>query len=728
MQFFHVAEENPEWTASQNSRTTIKKTAASFVIKEMCVTKPYYRQKMDKRTFKSLYVERDVSWMYFNERILQEARREEVPLLERLAFLGIYSNNLDEFFRVRVATLNRIVEYSGKEEHDRARQTLRQINRLNEQYDKQFVNAVREATEALKSANIILLNESETDEKQRAFIRSFYKEKMSGAVSPVWLKAIRQLNEAADDIIYLALRLSKRTPEEKSPVKDYALIELPVSEYGRFIQLPSRGGRKYLIYLDDVIRCCLPDIFPGMKYDTWEAYSFKFTKDAEMEIDTDLRAGLMQKIARGVKSRKRGAPIRLVFDAAMPKDILKRIMEKLSIGHLDTILPSGRYHNHKDLMKFPDCGRKELKFPLWHPIHKREFEGDSLLRLIRERDRFIHVPYHTSVSDIDLLSEAALSRDVKSIRTTLYRLAKDSKVIKALVCAARNGKKVTVVIELLARFDETSNIGWSKQMQEAGIHVIFGVEGLKIHGKVTHIGSANGDIAVVSTGNFHEGNACCYTDYLLMTARKTLVKEVKGVFDFIERPYLPSRFKELLVSPNEMRKKLLSLIRQEIRNHQDGKPAYILAKINHITDEKIIEKLYEAAAQGIKIELLVRGNCSMITGKKGMTENIRIHGIIDRYLEHSRILIFAHGGNEKYFIGSADWMPRNLDYRIEVMAPVYEPSIQKDLRRVIEYGMKDSAQGYIVDGSGRNMPVTPENGLPFRSQERLYKCYSEENR
>lgn len=683
---------------------------------------------MDKRTFRSLYVERDVSWMYFNERILQEARRKEVPLLERLAFLGIYSNNLDEFFRVRVATLNRIAEYSGKEDHDRARQTLRQINRLNEQYDKQFVNAVHEVTEALRSANIVLLNEGEADENQRTFVRDFYKEKISGTVSPVWLKAIRQLSEAADDIIYLALRLSKRIPDEKNPVKDYALIELPVSECDRFILLPSRGDRKYLIYLDDVIRCCLPDIFPGMKYDTWEAYSFKFTKDAEMEIDTDLRAGLMQKIARGVKSRKRGAPIRVVYDAAMPKDIFKRIMEKLSIGHLDTILPSGRYHNHKDLMKFPDCGRKELKFPLWRPIHKREFEGESLLRLIRERDRFIHVPYHSFDSYIDLLKEAAISRDVKSIRTTLYRLAKDSKVIKALVCAARNGKKVTVVIELLARFDEASNIGWSKQMQEAGIHVVFGVEGLKVHGKVTHIGSVNGDIAVISTGNFHEGNACCYTDYLLMTTRETLVKEVKGVFDFIERPYLPSRFKELLVSPNEMRKKLLSLIRQEIQNHQEGKPAYILAKINHVTDEKIIEKLYEAAAQGIKIKLLVRGNCSMTTGKKGMTENIRIHSIIDRYLEHSRILIFAHGGNEKYFIGSADWMPRNFDYRIEVMAPVYDPVIQKDLRRVIEYGMKDSAQGYIVDGSGRNLPVTPENGLPFRSQETLYKCYSEENK
>lgn len=682
---------------------------------------------MNKKNFRGLYIERDVSWMYFNERILQEARRKEVPLLERLTFLGIYSNNLDEFFRVRVATLNRIVEYSDKEDHNHAKLTLQQINLLNEQYSKLFANAVYEVTEALKAENIVLLNEIEIDDVQRSFIRNFYREQMSGTVSPIWFKSIKQLGEAADDMIYLALRLLKQNPDEKNLLKDYALIELPVREYGRFIQLPSQDNRKYLIYLDDIIRCCLPDIFPGMNYDFWEAYSFKFTKDAEMEIDNDLRTGLMQKIAKGVKSRRRGAPIRIIYDAAMPKDTLKRVLEKLSVDRLDTILPSGRYHNHKDLMKFPDCGRKDLKFPLWRPIHKKEFEGHSLLRLIREKDRFIHVPYHSFDSYIDLLREAAISREVKSIKTTLYRLAKDSKVIKALICAARNGKKVTVVIELMARFDEASNIDWSKQMQEAGIHVVFGVEGLKIHSKVTHIGSVNGDIAVVSTGNFHEGNACCYTDYLLMTARESIVKEIKTVFDFIERPYLSYNFKELLVSPNEMRKKLLGLIRQEIKNHQEGKPAYILAKINHVTDEKIIEKLYEASAQGIKIDLLVRGNCSIVTGKKGISENIRIHGIIDRYLEHSRILIFAHGGNEKYFIGSADWMPRNLDYRIEVMAPVYEPAIRQDLRRVIEYGMKDSAQGYIVDGSGRNLHVPIENGIRFRSQETLYQYYHKEN-
>ena len=461
-----------------------------------------------------------------------------------------------------------------------------------------------------------------------------------------------------------------------------------------------------------------------MEYNQVEAFSFKVTKDAEMEIDTDLRNGLMQKISKGVKSRKRGEPIRVLYDSLMPKDLLKRLMQKLNVDKLDTILPSGRYHNHKDFMKFPDCGRSDLRYPKWPSIHKREFQEESMLTLIRQRDRFIHVPYHSFDAYIQLLREAAISKEVKSIKTTLYRLAKDSQVIKALIGAAQNGKKVTVVIELLARFDEASNINWSKKMQDAGIHVIFGVEGLKIHSKITHISTRNGDVACISTGNFHEGNARMYTDYLLMTARRPIVKEVEQVFNFIEKPYLPVRFKELLVSPNEMKKKLIQLIDNEIKNQNKGKPAYILGKINHITDEEIVEKLYEASASGVTVDMLVRGNCSLVTGVPGVSDTIHLTGIIDRYLEHSRILIFANGGEEKYYIGSADWMPRNLDHRIEVLTPVYDPDIQADLRRVVAYGLKDTRQGRIVDGSGENRPLPLTEGEPsFRSQEALYQAY-----
>ncbi len=681
---------------------------------------------MNKNNLEKYFVERDISWMYFNERILQEAKKKDIPLLERLSFLGIYSNNLDEFFRVRVATLNRIVEYSDKSEKkecDKALQTIRQINKLNSRFSVQFEEAVKEVTESLKAENIYLINEKEMDENQQNYIHTFYQEKLNGAICPIWFNSIKQLDDQADDVIYLAIRLSKWEENRKRPTKNYALIELPVSEFGRFVRLPDKDGKSYLMYLDDVVRCCLPYIFTGTDYNQFEAYSFKFTKDAEMEMDTDLRNGMLQKISKGVKSRKKGEPIRVLYDSLMPRDVIKRVMEKLSIDKLDTILSSGRYHNHKDFMKFPDCGRKDLKYPQWEPIHKKEFNNQSLLKLIREKDRFIHVPYHSFDSYIQLLREAAISNEVKSIKTTLYRLAKDSKVIKALICAAQNGKKVTVVIELLARFDEASNINWSKKMQEAGIHVVFGVEGLKIHSKITHISTRRGDIACISTGNFHEGNARSYTDYLIMTARRPIVREVNSVFNFIEKPYLPVRFKELLVSPNEMRKKLIQFIDTEIKNINTGKPAYILVKINHITDAAIIDKLYEASSCGVQVKMLVRGNCSMVTGVPGVSENIQLSGIIDRYLEHSRILIFANGGEEKYFIGSADWMPRNLDNRIEVLTPVYEPEIQEDLKRVVEYGLHDTMQGRIVDGSGENRSC--ENGTEplFRSQEALYNHY-----
>ena len=681
---------------------------------------------INKKTLSEAYVDRDLSWMYFNRRILQEAAKPQVPLLERLSFLGIYSNNLDEFFRVRMATLGRIAECEDKSlrsEREHARQLIKQINKLNNKYAKEYEHAIHEVTRLLREENIFLLKEDELDEGQQLFVRQFYRQKLSGFVSPVWLSAVRQLTDETDENIYLAVKMQA----EGRKSFDYALIALPVAECGRFVRLPDKESGSYLMYLDDVIRYCLPMIFSGLNYVFFKAYAFKFTKDAEMEIDNDLRNGMLQKISKGVKSRKKGDALRVIYDADMPKDLLKRVMNKLNLDKLDTVLGGGRYHNHKDLMSFPDCGRKDLKYPAWEPVVKPELDGnESLLKLIQKGDRFIHVPYHSFDYYIRVLQEAAVSKEVKSIKTTLYRLAKDSKVVKALICAARNGKKVTVVIELLARFDEASNIGWSKKMQDAGIHVIFGVEGLKVHSKITHIGMKTGnDITCISTGNFHEGNARMYTDYMLMTAARNVVHDVNSVFIFIEKPYSPVRFKELLVSPNEMKQKFVKLINDEIKNKQAGKPAYILVKINHITDTAMVKKLYEASANGVPVKLLVRGNCSLMTGISGVSDTICINGIIDRYLEHSRIFIFAAGGEDKTFIGSADGMPRNLDNRVEVVTPVYDPLIKADLRKVIEFGLRDNCQGSIVDGSGENRPWTTENDVPFRSQEELYKSYKE---
>lgn len=674
------------------------------------------------------YIDRDLSWMYFNWRILQEATRENVPLLERLGFLGIYSNNLDEFFRVRMATLSRIAECEDKslrKESEHARKLIKRINRLNAVYAKEYEEALAGVRSRLRDEHIFLLNENELDEEQQRYVRRFFRQRLSGFVSPVWITAARQLTDETDDSIYLAVKMNT----EGRKAGDYALIELPVQVSGRFVRMPDRDGNKYLMYLDDVIRYCLPFIFGGLGYTHFEAYAFKFTKDAEMEIGNDLRTGVLQKISKGVKSRRKGDALRVIYDQDMPAALHKRVMNLLNLDKLDTVQAGGRYHNHKDLMAFPDCGRDDLKYPVWKPIVRPETNSsrDSVLRMVQEGDRFIHVPYHSFDYYIRLLQEAAIHKEVKSIKTTLYRLAKDSKVVKALICAARNGKKVTVVIELLARFDEASNINWSKKMQDAGVHVIFGVENLKVHSKITHIGMRNGsDIACVSTGNFHEGNARVYTDYMLMTAAKNIVRDVNAVFTFIEKPYMPVTFKELLVSPNEMKKKFVRLINNEIKNRQQGKPAYIKVKINHITEPEMVRKLYEASENGVRVDLLVRGNCSLVTGIPGKSDNIRICGIIDRYLEHSRIFIFANGGEKKCFIGSADWMPRNLDNRIEVVTPVYDAKIKEDLEKVIDYGLRDTMQGRIVDGTGENRPWTTEDGGAFRSQEQLYLHYREQ--
>ena len=681
-----------------------------------------------EKELKGAFVERDLSWMYFNHRILQEAEKKEVPILERMSFLGIYSNNLDEFFRVRMASLNRLAlskDKNIKADRERAKKTIKDINHLNACYNKEFEKAVDDITEELEAKGIRLLHETELNEEQQLFIRRLYLEKLNGSTNPIWLSQVKEIGATGDDGIFLAIKRMEWHEDKKKPKVDYALIAMPDKELGRFVRLPKSDGMENIMYLDDVIRYCLPMIFIGEGKATYEAYSFKFTKDAEMEMDNDLNSGVMQKVAKGVKSRKSGEPIRVIYDDSMPKELLKRIMSRLNIDTLDTIVSGGRYQNHKDLMAFPDCGRTDLKYPKWTPILKPELETEqSILDTIRQKDRFIHVPYHSFNSFIRVLREAALSPDVKAINVTLYRLAKASKVVKALICAARNGKKVTVVIELLARFDEESNIKWSKRLQEAGVEVVFGVEGLKIHSKLVYIQCKSGDIACIGTGNLHEGNAKVYTDYMMMTARPQIVREVKKVFEFISKPFKPVKFRELLVSPNEMKPKILRLISDEIRNAKEGLEAWIKVKINHITDEDVVAKLYEASQAGVKISLLVRGNCSLVPGLPGVSENISALGVIDTYLEHARILIFANGGSPKYFLGSADWMPRNLVNRIEVLTPVYDEQLQHDLERTIDYGLRDTTNARIVDGRGGNQF---KEGAPFRSQEQLYVDYLKES-
>ena len=695
-------------------------------------------------------IERDVSWMYFNHRILQEAQRPEVPLLERLNFIGIYSNNLDEFFRVRVATLNRIAENDHKflrDEVAAAKKTLKQISKLYAEYDEEFTRTVDSVFAELSASGIRLLEEDELDGRQLAWAGNFFEENLVGATSPIWMNKVDDLNLIADSAHYLAVILTRS--ESDRTVSSYAVLPIPTGRVGRYHRLPDDAdGNACVVALDDILRLMMGKFFVGLDFDKFDAYSFKFTRDAEMEIDNDFNESKMQKVQRGLASRRTGEPLRVMYDSEMPRELLRRVIRKLKLSPYDTIVPSRRYHNHKDLMSFPDCGRNDLKYPSRKPLDMlgnwRASMGETdrvpgIFEIISAADRFIHVPYHSFEAYLQLLREAAVSPKVKTIKISLYRLAKNSKVVEALIAAAHNGKRVTVVIELLARFDEESNIHWSGKMRDAGIEVIYGVEGLKVHGKLTHIKTMSGSYAVIGTGNFHEGNARSYTDVLLFTARPELVREVEKVFDFIASPFIPIKFRELLVAPNHMRGTLSRLIRTEIANARKGLPAYIRMKINHITDEDMIDLLYKASEAGVQIDIALRGNCSIISGQRGFSENIRICGIIDRYLEHSRILIFANGGQERVFLGSADWMPRNLDHRVEVLAPVYDPVIHDELRRIVDSALADTVQARVVDGSGDNrirtladLPEYLDASLQghavrsFRSQDELYRHYSEE--
>ena len=628
-----------------------------------------------------------------------------------------------------MASQNRVAEWDGKTGLREARtavEVVKQINKLNNRYVKDFELAVKQVNKALADRNICIISDSQADEEQVSYIRRYYQERIDGYIVPIWLSAVRHLDYETDEKIYLAVKACRVTGTGKY-VYDYAYFSLPVDSCGRFVLLPDKDGKSYIMYIDDAVRCCLPKVFEGNGFTSFSAFTFKFTRDAEMEIDNDQRSGILQKISKGLKSRKKGEPLRFIYDENMPEDLLRRVLGKLDLGERDTVLRGGRYQNHKDLMKFPSFPGSLLKYPTMPAIRRSSLEGPgSILERISRQDRFLHVPYHSFDTFIRVLHEAATSRNVSSIKITLYRLAKDSKVIRALIAAARNGKKVTVVIELLARFDEESNMKWSQKLEDAGVKVIFGVEGLKVHSKVLHIGmKRGGDLSCISTGNFHEGNARAYTDCILMTSSRRIVKEVEQVFDFIEKPYAQVRFKELLVSPNDMKSRFISLINAEIRNKKNGKPAYIRMKLNHVTDPVMVEKIYDAAYAGVDIAMSVRGNCSIVTD--GLPENcrIRINGIIDRYLEHSRIFVFAAGGEEKVFMGSADWMPRNLDNRIEVIVPVYDPTIKQEMKRIVDYALRDTRQGRTVDGTGANRPWSCAEPLDTGSQQALYLHYQE---
>lgn len=678
-------------------------------------------------------VNRELSWLSFNDRVLQEAADETVPLVERLKFLGIFSNNMDEFFRIRVATIRRLMEYEKgvkKIIGEKPRKILEKIQQYVLCEQEKFDFIYEKIQKKLAKENIHLVNEKELCNEHALYIRNLYKDEISTLLSPIMLNAVSKFPELTDRSIYLAVKLTKKSSPNNF---EYALIEVPTSQFTRFIQLPEIGNKKSIILLEDAIRFCLDDVFSIFPYDTFDSWIIKITRDAELDVDNDINESLLEKISKGVKNRKKGEPVRFVYDSKMARDLLKYFIKKLDLDDEDTRIPGGRYHNFKDFMGFPKIGNPKMVYEPMPPVRKPELENTkSIISVIEKKDFLLHHPYHSFSYYIKMLREAAIDPNVKSIKITIYRVASESKVVHALINAAQNGKKVTAVVELRARFDEKSNIYWSHQMEEAGINVIFGIPGLKVHGKMTLITCGdekkNKSYAVVSTGNFHEGNASLYTDINMFTADKRITAEVEKVFTFLEFNYRTFTYKHLLVSPANMRRKIYTLIDTEISNAKKKLPAYMLCKINNLVDEEMIHKLYQASKAGVKIQLVVRGICSLVPGIPNQSENIEVISVVDRLLEHSRIFIFGNNGDEKYFISSADWMTRNLDYRIEVATPVYDENNKKELRRIVDAALMDNVKARIIDPKQENNFRESNPKKYYRSQMELYNYYLEQEK
>ncbi len=646
---------------------------------------------------KNQYINREISWLQFNARVLQEAADKTVPLIERLRFLGIFSNNLDEFFKVRYATVKRIA-LAGKTGKRvlggaNAQDLLEDITQIVINQQSESLKILRDIEKQLEKENIFMIKENEVNEEHAKFIKEFFIQKVSPALVIIFLNNLEELPNLRDSAGYLAVKMvlkkeknaqgiKKYISQEKSEIR-YALIEIP-NTIERFVVLPKIGDKSYIIILDDLIRYSLGSIFTIFNYETLSAHMIKITRDAELDIDNDLSKSFIEKISSSVKGRRISEPVRFVYDKEIDKDTLRFLKDIMGIENTDSVIPGGRYHNRRDYMNFPSLGRYDLMYEQLEPLPIKDlsYEG-SLLKQIAIKDYLQYTPYHSFSYIIRFLREAAIDPKVKSIKITLYRLARNSQVVSSLINAIKNGKDVTVLIELQARFDEEANIKYAEQLQAEGVKLIFGVQGLKVHSKICVIEREENNktrrYGFVSTGNFNETTALIYTDYTLFTAHQLILKDINKVFDFFDTSYKRIRYKHLIVSPHYTRSSFEKLIDNEIANAQEGKPAYIKLKMNSLTSYKMVDKLYEASRAGVKIQLIVRGVCCIIPGVEGMSENIEAISIVDRYLEHTRLFVFCNDGNESVYISSADWMTRNLDYRVEVGCPIYDKEIKKEI-------------------------------------------------
>jgi len=673
----------------------------------------------------NIYINREISWLQFNARVLQEASDETVPLIERLRFLGIFSNNLDEFFKVRYATVKRIVDAGkgGKTELGgmKANELLEIITQIVIKQQSESLEVLDSIQKRLKDENIYIIDETQISDLQHDYIRKYFIRKVSPALVTIILNDAILLPNLKDSAAYLAVRM-----EMKNTKKQFALIEIPKS-INRFIELPKQGDKSFIILMDDLLRHCLSDIFNIFDYKTISAHMIKITRDGELDFESDLSKSFIEKISDSVKHRQLGNPVRFVYDKTIDSETLEYLMSKMGIEDTDSIIPGGRYHNRRDYMSFPSLGRTDL---LYNKIEALPIKGlsleSSIFEAIKQKDYLLHTPYQTFSYIVKFLREAALDPKVRTIKITIYRLAQISDIASSLINAAINGKQVTVSIELQARFDEQANIDYAQQMEDEGINLVFGVKGLKVHSKMCIIEREEAKklkrYGFISTGNFNESTAKIYTDYTLFTSDQRILKDVIKIFSFFESNYKIFRYKHLITSPHHTKKSIFKLIDAEIQNVKNGNEGLIRLKMNSVSSYNMVDKLYEASNAGVKIEMIIRGICCLVPGIKGMSENIEVISVVDKFLEHSRVYMFGNNGNPKVYISSADWMTRNIENRVEVSCPIYDEDIKQEIIDTFNICWSDNVKARVLDASEDN-EYKIDKKEKVRSQFETYNYY-----
>ncbi|MDB5132668.1 MAG: Polyphosphate kinase [Mucilaginibacter sp.] len=666
-------------------------------------------------------INREISWLYFNDRVLQEAADQTVPLIDRIRFLAIFSSNLDEFYRVRVATLSRLANLNEKAKEIlgyNPKKILNQIKNIVVRQERKFNNLYENIiVKQLAEERIFILNDKQLNVSRGEFVKNYFRETLLATLVPIMLDESLPLPELRDRAIYFFVKLTKG---KKSRL---ALIEFPDS-LSRFIVLPETNNLKFIILLDDVIRYSLEDIFFIFEHDTIEAYSLQLTRDAEIDLDKEVSEKFIDSLSKSLQKRRKGKPMRLLYDSEMPLDMLKYLVNKMGI-HGESLIPGNRYHNFKNFIDFPNVGRPELEYvktiPL--PVEGLSF-GKSLMGMIAKMDFLINTPYQSYDYVIHFLREAAIDPKVKEISITVYRLAEDSRVMHALINAAKNGKNVTCLVELRARFDEQNNIGWSRRLEEEGVNVLYGIDGYKVHSKICLIMRLEKAkpqyYACLSTGNFNERTARIYADHTLLTADKRITDDLRAIFKALNKNILPKGLKSLIVSPIDSRPAIYRLIDCEIKNAKAGKKAYMILKMNSLADEQLIAKLYAANNAGVKIQLIVRGMCCLIAGVKGYSEHIDVISIVDKYLEHSRVHIYCNGGDELIYLTSADFMTRNIDTRVEVGFPVYDEQLKSEIRDIIDFQLKDNTKSREINSHNTNKYHRTKSAVQHRAQVDIY--------